>query len=286
MSLYGCPLWALNSPSLKVIEIALNKLLRKVWNLPYNSHTAIVHSVANCNTISNLILKRFCSLYNRALSSSSYWFTLNLLNSCTHFPVIIISMVTTMSSFLLYIAYFRLGIFTVNFLHLFLVCVSNNNSKCVCTLDAVCMHARKTRHTCACDNRNRTHARNTTDYSVPAPNALCTDPSECSGSCSVLFADMPFNGENENSVVVQDNCAIHHVKEIPGHYYLRVLIFACFAIKKNPQNLKTAKLTLYAQVHSVIFHVQTQSALMRHGTCSACTRKPFTKKNLHKVKGY
>ena len=72
LSLYGCPLWALNSPSLKVIETALNKLLRKVWNLPYNSHTAIVHSVANCNTVSNLILKRFCSLYNRALSSSSY----------------------------------------------------------------------------------------------------------------------------------------------------------------------------------------------------------------------
>ena len=43
--------WTLNSPSLKVIETALNKLLRKVWNLPYNSHTAIVHSVANCNLI-------------------------------------------------------------------------------------------------------------------------------------------------------------------------------------------------------------------------------------------
>ena len=67
-----CPLWALNSPSLKVIETALNKLLHKVWNLPYNSHTVIVHSVANCITVSNLIFKRFCSLYNRALSSSSY----------------------------------------------------------------------------------------------------------------------------------------------------------------------------------------------------------------------
>ena len=36
-----------------------------------------------------------CSLYNRALSSSSYLVTLNLLNSCTHLPVTIISMVTT-----------------------------------------------------------------------------------------------------------------------------------------------------------------------------------------------
>ena len=31
LSLYGCSLWTLNSPSLKV----MNKLLRKVWNLPY-----------------------------------------------------------------------------------------------------------------------------------------------------------------------------------------------------------------------------------------------------------
>ena len=45
LSLYGCLLWTLNSPSLKLIETALNKLLRKVWNLPYNSHTAFVHSV-------------------------------------------------------------------------------------------------------------------------------------------------------------------------------------------------------------------------------------------------
>ena len=31
-----------------------------------------------------------------------------------------------------------------------------------------------------------------------------------------------------------------------GHYYLRVLIFAFFAIKKNPRNLKTAKFTPHA----------------------------------------
>ena len=35
---------ALSGP-LKIIETALNKLLRKLWNLPRNSHTSIVHSV-------------------------------------------------------------------------------------------------------------------------------------------------------------------------------------------------------------------------------------------------
>ena len=52
-------------------ETALNKLLRKLWNLPRNSHTSIVHSVARCHSVSNLAFKRFCSLYASALSSSS-----------------------------------------------------------------------------------------------------------------------------------------------------------------------------------------------------------------------
>ena len=53
-----------------IIEIALNKILRKVWNLPYNSHTAIVHCVAHASTVSNLVYKRFSSLICRALSFS------------------------------------------------------------------------------------------------------------------------------------------------------------------------------------------------------------------------
>ena len=71
LSLYGCPLWTLSSTPLKIIETALNKLLRKLWNLPRNSHTSIVHSVAKCHSVSNLAFKRFCSLYASALSSSS-----------------------------------------------------------------------------------------------------------------------------------------------------------------------------------------------------------------------
>ena len=70
LSLYGSALWCLSSPALKIIEIALIKTLRKVWNLPYNSHTAIVHCVAHASTFSNLVYKRFSSLICRALSSS------------------------------------------------------------------------------------------------------------------------------------------------------------------------------------------------------------------------
>ena len=46
LSLYGSALWSLGSPSIKIIEISLNKILRKVWNLPRMSHTRIVHCIA------------------------------------------------------------------------------------------------------------------------------------------------------------------------------------------------------------------------------------------------
>ena len=45
-------------------------ILREVWNLPRNSHTGILHCVAQVLTISNLLYKRFLSLYSHALSSS------------------------------------------------------------------------------------------------------------------------------------------------------------------------------------------------------------------------
>ena len=71
LSLYGCVLWSLNSPTLKTIEVTLNKILRKVWYLPRESHTSVVHCVAQIPTISNLLVKRFNFLLSRALTSSS-----------------------------------------------------------------------------------------------------------------------------------------------------------------------------------------------------------------------
>ena len=71
LSLYGSPLWSLSSPSLRSIEVALNKLLRKVWNLPYNSHRSIVHCTSHIPTVSHLVFNRFCSLMSSVSSSSS-----------------------------------------------------------------------------------------------------------------------------------------------------------------------------------------------------------------------
>ena len=50
-----CTLWSLSCKLLRVIEVAINKIFRKVWNLPFKSHAAIVHCVSHIFPISNLI---------------------------------------------------------------------------------------------------------------------------------------------------------------------------------------------------------------------------------------
>ena len=52
--------------------LLLNKLICKVWNLPYNSHIyQHVHCVARTSSISNIVYNRFLSMYSRALSNCS-----------------------------------------------------------------------------------------------------------------------------------------------------------------------------------------------------------------------
>ena len=75
LSLYGCSLWSLSSPSIRIIQAALNKLLRKVWNLPRDSHSGIVHCIAQIPAISNLLYDRFCSLFSSVLSFTGYNYT-------------------------------------------------------------------------------------------------------------------------------------------------------------------------------------------------------------------
>ena len=67
LSLYGCPLWSLSSKSLNCLQIALNKILRKVWNLPLRAHSSVVHCIARVPSVKNIILSRF----DRFLSSIS-----------------------------------------------------------------------------------------------------------------------------------------------------------------------------------------------------------------------
>ena len=65
----GGSLWSLCSPSLRLIQVALNNILRKVWRLPHQSHTSIVHYVSQ--VLSNILLKQYLSHLSSALSSPS-----------------------------------------------------------------------------------------------------------------------------------------------------------------------------------------------------------------------
>ena len=69
LSLYGCILWSLSSSSLRRLQVAINKILRKIWNLPRMSHTCVVLSTAGISYVHNIILRRFYKFVSRCLSS-------------------------------------------------------------------------------------------------------------------------------------------------------------------------------------------------------------------------
>ena len=54
LSLYGCSLWSLSSKSLNCLQITLNKILIKVWNLPLRSHSSVVHCIARVPSVMNI----------------------------------------------------------------------------------------------------------------------------------------------------------------------------------------------------------------------------------------
>ena len=71
LSLYGAQLWDLSNKNISNLQVVFNKILHRLWNLPFNSHTNIVHCVSRIESIKNLIYKRFNRLYQRAHSCSS-----------------------------------------------------------------------------------------------------------------------------------------------------------------------------------------------------------------------
>ena len=71
LSLYGSALWNLSSKSLKALEISYNKILRRIWKLPYSSHTRIVHCTAKLLSLFNSTLKRIFALFSTSQKCSS-----------------------------------------------------------------------------------------------------------------------------------------------------------------------------------------------------------------------
>ena len=71
LSLHGSCLWSLSSPALHSIEVAFNKILRKIWHLHYRSHSAIVHLVAKLVSLFNVVYRRSNSLLSAASNCPS-----------------------------------------------------------------------------------------------------------------------------------------------------------------------------------------------------------------------
>ena len=69
--LYSSALWSLSYPALYHIEVAFNKILRRIWHLPFQSHTGIVHCVANLESLNNLVYQRSTSLLSATLKCPS-----------------------------------------------------------------------------------------------------------------------------------------------------------------------------------------------------------------------
>ena len=47
----------------KTLEISFNKIVRRIWNLPYNSHTRLVHGTAKLPSLINLTFNRTTTLF-------------------------------------------------------------------------------------------------------------------------------------------------------------------------------------------------------------------------------
>ena len=62
MSFYGCALWNLCNRSIKALDICINKVLLRIWSLPYNCHTDILHLVAGSDSIFNVCYNCSCKL--------------------------------------------------------------------------------------------------------------------------------------------------------------------------------------------------------------------------------
>ena len=72
MSFCGYALWNLNNRSIKALDVCITKLLRRIWSLPYNCHTEILHLVAGSDSIYNIWYNGFCKLLCSAKISCNY----------------------------------------------------------------------------------------------------------------------------------------------------------------------------------------------------------------------
>ena len=71
LSLYGSALWLCSSSELKSLEVSFNNIIRKIWSLPRQCHTAPLHLIAGIPSVFNTVVTRSYKLIQLALASTS-----------------------------------------------------------------------------------------------------------------------------------------------------------------------------------------------------------------------
>ncbi len=71
-SFYGCQLWDLHSPELAHFETVWRKAIRRVWKLPYRTHSMFLPYIMHGQSFRDVITSRFCKFADNCLHSENY----------------------------------------------------------------------------------------------------------------------------------------------------------------------------------------------------------------------
>jgi hypothetical protein len=70
-SFYGSQIWNLRNKNINNMCTMYNKALRRIWHLPYVSHTQIVHELSNCVPLDVIFAKRFVNMFAKMEASTN-----------------------------------------------------------------------------------------------------------------------------------------------------------------------------------------------------------------------
>jgi hypothetical protein len=86
MSLYGGVLWDITCNQIKSLEVAFNNILRRIWKLPRNCHTRILHKVAHLVSVFNRLISLSDSFSSKTCQSESRLLS-GTFHTCASTPV-------------------------------------------------------------------------------------------------------------------------------------------------------------------------------------------------------
>lgn len=69
--LYGCQAWCFSDKHVELICTAWNKTIRRIWNLPYDSHRIYLCALNGGQHIRDYLYRRFCAMYDCMASSDN-----------------------------------------------------------------------------------------------------------------------------------------------------------------------------------------------------------------------